>query len=174
MKISVKKTTVVRLAAVVMAAFIMAIVFAFNTFTIKASAADTAISLADIADTSAEESGETFYVDGIEFNAVPEAVSLSDGQQGFKVVQLAAGGGGGGANLRSNTEGDDTFEGVIRFFIKWIKRIGLVVAFVGGVMFALAIKNNDAEQKQAGLLTLIAGFVVAALCQAVDMFNIFD
>ena len=172
MQISLKKTTVAKLAAIVMAAFIMAIVFAFNTFTIKASAADTVVSLANEADTSAEESGETFYVDGIEFSAAPEAVSLSDGQHNFEVVQLAAGGGGG--NLSSNTEGDDTFENVIRFFIKWIKRLGLFIAFVGGIMFALAIKNNDAEQKQAGLLTLIAGFVAAALCQAIDMFNIFE
>ncbi len=173
MNISAKKTMITRLAAIVIAAFIMAIVFAFNTFTTKASAADTTVQLVDTVDTAAENSGGTFYVDGIEFNAVPEAVSLSDGQNSFEVVQLAAGGGGGGS-LNTNTEGDDTFESVIRFFIKWIKRIGLVVAFVGGVMFALAIKNNDAEQKQAGLLTLIAGFVVAALCQAVDMFNIFE
>lgn len=79
---------------------------------------------------------------------------------------------GGGATLDSQTDGDDQFKSVLTFFVKWIKRVGLLVAFVGGVMFALAIKNNDAEQKQAGLLTLVAGFVVAALCGAVDMFGI--
>jgi hypothetical protein len=40
-------------------------------------------------------------------------------------------------------------------------------------MFGLAIKNNDAEQKQSGLLTMVAGFVVAAVCGAADMFNLF-
>lgn len=79
-----------------------------------------------------------------------------------------------GTALDTQTDGDDQFESVIKFFVKWIKRVGLLVAFVGGVMFALAIKNNDAEQKQAGLLTLVAGFVVSALCQAVDMFGIFE
>lgn len=77
-------------------------------------------------------------------------------------------------DLDSKDDGDAQFESVVKFFVKWIKRVGLLVAFVGGVMFALAIKNNDAEQKQAGLLTLVAGFVVSALCQAVDMFNIFS
>lgn len=75
-------------------------------------------------------------------------------------------------DLDSQTDGDDQFAAVVAFFVKWIKRVGLLVAFVGGVMFALAIKNNDAEQKQAGLLTLVAGFVVAALCGAVNMFGI--
>ena len=48
------------------------------------------------------------------------------------------------------------------------------VALVGAVMFGLAIKNNDAEQKQNGLLTMIAGFVVVAITAAVDMFDLFS
>lgn len=43
------------------------------------------------------------------------------------------GGGGGGA-----VDGEAAFNQVIGFFATWIGRIGLVVAFVGGVMFALA------------------------------------
>ena len=65
------------------------------------------------------------------------------------------------------------YQSTITFFITWIRRIGMMVAFVGAIMFALAIKNNDAEQKQAGLITMIAGFIVAALCAASDMFNLF-
>lgn len=79
----------------------------------------------------------------------------------------------GGGSLGSQTNGDTQFQAVVEFFAKWIKRVGLLVAFVGAVMFGLAIKNNDAEQKQGGLLTLVAGFVVAAVCQAIDMFGIF-
>ena len=45
------------------------------------------------------------------------------------------GGGGGGA-----VDGAAAFNQVIGFFATWIGRIGLVVAFVGGVMFALG--NN--------------------------------
>ena len=40
-------------------------------------------------------------------------------------------------------------------------------------MFGLAIKNNDAEQKQSGLMTMVAGFVVWAICAAIDMFDLF-
>ena len=69
---------------------------------------------------------------------------------------------------------DSTYQTVIEFFITWLRRIGVFVALVGGVMFALAIKDNNAEQKQAGLLTLVAGFVVAAICTGADMFDLFS
>ncbi|MBR0484466.1 MAG: hypothetical protein IJJ69_06800 [Oscillospiraceae bacterium] len=71
--------------------------------------------------------------------------------------------------------GDDAaYQNIVNFFIKWFRRIGVLVAFVGGIMFALAIKNNDAEQKQNGLMTLVAGFAVAALCTGVSMFDLFS
>jgi hypothetical protein len=82
------------------------------------------------------------------------------------VTAFAAGGAGGGGS-------EAAYQSTITFFITWIRRIGMMVAFVGAIMFALAIKNNDAEQKQAGLITMIAGFIVAALCAASDMFNLF-
>ena len=66
-----------------------------------------------------------------------------------------------------------TYQTVINFFITWLTRIGMLVGLVGAIMFALAIKSNDAEQKQAGLLTMVAGFVVAAVCGAANMFNLF-
>ena len=86
----------------------------------------------------------------------------------FTVTASAAGenpGAGGGAEA--------TYKTVINFFITWLTRIGMLVALVGAIMFALAIKSNDAEQKQAGMLTMVAGFVVAAVCGAANMFNLF-
>lgn len=83
------------------------------------------------------------------------------------VVASAAGGGGGG------TGAEEAYTATINFFITWIRRIGMMVAFVGAIMFALAIKNDDAERKQSGLITMVAGFVVAALCFASNMFNLF-
>ena len=77
------------------------------------------------------------------------------------------GGGGGGA-----VDGEAAFNQVIGFFATWIGRIGLVVAFVGGIMFALAIKNDDAEAKTRGLMTLASGFVVFALTLSLDLFGI--
>ena len=82
------------------------------------------------------------------------------------VTAFAAGGGGA-------TGSEAAYQSTIEFFITWIRRIGMMVAFVGAIMFALAIKNNDAEQKQAGLITMIAGFIVAALCAASNMFDLF-
>lgn len=69
-------------------------------------------------------------------------------------------------------DGEAAFNNVIGFFATWIGRIGLVVAFVGGIMFALAIKNDDAEAKTRGLMTLASGFVVFALTLSLDMFGI--
>ena len=77
------------------------------------------------------------------------------------------GGGGGGS-----VDGEAAFNSVIGFFATWIGRIGLVVAFVGGIMFALAIKNDDAEAKTRGLMALASGFVVFALTLSLDLFGI--
>ncbi|MDD5947205.1 MAG: hypothetical protein PUC41_05335 [Oscillospiraceae bacterium] len=84
------------------------------------------------------------------------------------------GAGGTGTTGGTTTSADSTFQNVVNFFVTWLRRIGALVAFIGGIMFALAIKNNDADQKQSGLLTMVAGFVAAALCTAVDMFDIFS
>lgn len=69
-------------------------------------------------------------------------------------------------------DGEAAFNSVIGFFADWIGRIGLVVAFVGGIMFALAIKNDDAEAKTRGLMTLASGFVVFALTLSLNLFGI--
>ena len=69
-------------------------------------------------------------------------------------------------------DGEAAFNQVIGFFATWIGRIGLVVAFVGGVMFALAIRADDAEAKTRGLMTLASGFVVFALTMSLNLFGI--
>lgn len=68
--------------------------------------------------------------------------------------------------------GVEQFETIIKFFADWIGRIGMVIGFVGAVMFGLAIKNDDADGKQRGLMTLAAGFIVFAITKALDMFGI--
>ena len=83
------------------------------------------------------------------------------------VSAFAEGGDGEGV-----ADGEAAFNSVIGFFATWIGRIGLVVAFVGGIMFALAIKNDDAEAKTRGLMTLASGFVVFALTLSLDLFGI--
>ncbi len=68
--------------------------------------------------------------------------------------------------------GEAAFNSVISFFADWIGKIGLVVGFVGGIMFALAIKNDDAEAKTRGLMTMASGFVVFALTLSLNLFGI--
>ena len=76
------------------------------------------------------------------------------------------------SSVSAFADGEAAFNSVIGFFATWIGRIGLVVAFVGGIMFALAIKNDDAEAKTRGLMTLASGFVVFALTLSLDLFGI--
>lgn len=75
--------------------------------------------------------------------------------------------GGGPGNA-----GEEQFNKVIKLFADWIGRIGLVVTFVGAIMFALSIKNDDAEAKTRGLMTLASGIVVFAVTKSLDLFGI--
>lgn len=167
-----KKTLGTRLAAVFTAAFIMTIIFAFAIFTTQANAEDSVV-------TVAETAAETVVTEENNEDQTEEISTLAEvspilGRGNLTLLAAGAGGDGGGGGGDASDASDSTFKSVVNFFVKWIKRVGLLVAFVGAVMFALAIKNNDAEQKQAGLLTMVAGFVVAAICQAIDMFDIFS
>lgn len=45
----------------------------------------------------------------------------------------------------------------------WVTRLGGVVMFVGGIMFGLGWKSDDAEQKSRGISTLVAGAIVVAV-----------
>ena len=60
----------------------------------------------------------------------------------------------------ASTDSIDTFVTEIG---KWLVKIGVVVAMVGGVMFALGWQREDSEGKSKGLLTIMAGFMVAAI-----------
>lgn len=60
----------------------------------------------------------------------------------------------------ASTDSVDTFVTEIG---KWLVKIGVVVAMVGGVMFALGWQREDSEGKSRGLLTIMAGFMVAAI-----------
>lgn len=58
----------------------------------------------------------------------------------------------------------DTLWTTISNLIKtWVTRLGAVVMFVGGIMFGLGWKSDDAEQKSRGISTIIAGAIVVAV-----------
>lgn len=72
------------------------------------------------------------------------------------------------AYAQQTTNSAASFDNVVSFVVTWVQRIGYVVAFTGGVQFGFAWKNDDAEAKQRGLMTLAAGFIVVAICIAYD------
>ena len=77
---------------------------------------------------------------------------------------------GGGGGTMSNA-GEEQFNQLINFFATWIGRIGLVVAFVGAIMFGLAVKNEDAEAKTRGLMTMVSGIIVFAVTKSLNLFG---
>ena len=79
------------------------------------------------------------------------------------VTAFAAGGG--------RTEGVDTFNTVVQFIVDWVARIGLVIAFIGAVQFAMGFKDDSADGKTRGLMCLASGFIVFAVAKAYDMFT---
>ena len=52
----------------------------------------------------------------------------------------------------------------------WVTRLGGVVMFVGGIMFGLGWKSDDAEQKSRGISTIIAGAIVIAVAALTGQF----
>lgn len=60
-----------------------------------------------------------------------------------------------------------TISGLIQ---TWVTRLGGVVMFVGGIMFGLGWKSDDAEQKSRGISTLIAGAIVIAVAALTGTF----
>lgn len=147
------KKVFTRFATLIMAVFTMAIISALpmTAFAAENEAAEVAV----VEETPVYED-DVIYVQAMA-NTYDEPViqQLGNNQQ-----QQAA-------------TADSAYENTIDFFITWIRRIGAAVAFIGAVMFGFAIKNDDAERKQTGLMTLAAGFVVWAVCAAADMFDLF-
>ena len=170
MKSTVKKNPAARIITAMFAAVILALTFSFSTSAVSASAAPLYTETEQTVEITVTPLAETEEsVSGLFFEAAPLGAL-----GGIQVVPLAGGNNGnnGGGNA-GGTNADAAYTTIITWFIVWFRRVGMLVALVGAIMFALAIKNNDADQKQAGLVTLVAGVVVAAICQAADMFDLF-
>ena len=90
------------------------------------------------------------------------------------IVAHAEGADEGDGGSTTGATAESSYTTVLTFFITWLRRIGAAVALIGGIMFGLAIKDNNADQKQAGLMTMVAGFVVVAICLASTMFDLFS
>ena len=155
-----KKTIFRRMFSLMTLVLSLAMVLSFTA--VSASAAD--VPVAEIT-AVATDNNEATQDDGVTiaqfFAWNPSIVAHAEGAD-------EGSGGSAGATAESS------YTTVLTFFITWLRRIGAAVALIGGIMFGLAIKDNNAEQKQAGLMTMVAGFVVVAICLASTMFDLFS
>lgn len=169
----IKKNFITRLITAAIAALTISICCSFCAVSVIAAEPITADTMVNTSETDIivdEESGVITFMENEAENEVV-LMPLGNPQQGAADPNA---GGNGNNNTSSATSSDSAFQTVVNFFVKWIRRAAAFIAFIGAIMFGLAIKNNDADQKQNGLLTLVAGFVVWAICQAVNMFDIFS
>lgn len=70
----------------------------------------------------------------------------------------------------ANATADSLWNTVSNLIQTWVTRLGGVIMFVGGVMFGLGWKSDDAEQKSRGISTLIAGAIVIAVAALTSTF----
>ena len=142
------------------AAFLMAILFSFCA--VPASAAEI--------DTVAAPASVSMSADAVQPLMMPAAAAIPSPDTILLAAAPPAAGGGSGSG---SATADSAYQKVVNFFLVWIRRVGALVALIGGIMFGLSVKNNDSEQKQAGILTMVAGFIVFAIALGADMFDLF-
>jgi len=63
----------------------------------------------------------------------------------------------------AGVDANNAFNGVMQFLVPWIQKLGGVVMLIGGIMFGLGFKNDDADSKTRGVQTLVAGAIVIAV-----------
>lgn len=68
------------------------------------------------------------------------------------------------------SDADEMWKTLMELIETWVTRLGGVVMFIGGVMFGLGWKSDDAEQKSRGVSTIIAGGIVVAVAELASTF----
>ena len=145
------------------AAFVLAILFSFCTVPASAAEIETAAATVSVSQSSDSVSRMAQQL------LMPCSAAVAFPHT-FIVAAAAPPAGGGGSG---SATADTAYQNVVNFFLVWIRRVGALVALIGGIMFGLSVKNNDGEQKQAGILTMVAGFIVFAIALGADMFDLF-
>lgn len=67
-------------------------------------------------------------------------------------------------------EGESQFMMVIAFMARWMRYIGLIVAFFGAIQIGFAFHSDDAEGKNKGMRAMASGFIVYAISAAIGFF----
>lgn len=94
---------------------------------------------------------------------------------GLTAAPVFAAAAGGGNKITVETDdaklkGVTTLYNVIGWIAGWAAKLGLAIAFFGGVQTVLGFMNDDADSKTRGLKLMAAGFMLFGVCQAADMF----
>ncbi len=60
----------------------------------------------------------------------------------------------------------------LTFFETWIKRAGGIIAFIGAIKFAIAIRSDDERDLMHAMFCLISGFMIVEAITSKNIFNI--
>ena len=154
----------IRLTTMIMAVFTLAIMAALPV-TAFAAENEAAAVVVEEAPAYTEQEEEVFFVQSMANNYEEPVIQQLGNPQG---------GGQQGSPKSGSATADSAYENTVDFIITWVRRAGALVAFFGIIMLALGLKNQDVDAKERGIWAAIAGFVVFAVCGAVDMFDLFS
>lgn len=73
-------------------------------------------------------------------------------------------------SVASASEADTLWTTMSELIKTWVTRLGGVIMFVGGIMFGLGWKSDDADQKSRGISTIISGAIVIAMAALTSTF----
>lgn len=69
------------------------------------------------------------------------------------------------------TADTSALDNVLQFVLQWVVRVGIIIAILGGIDFAIAFMSDNPENKTRGLKIIVAGFMLAALAKAPEIFG---
>ena len=64
----------------------------------------------------------------------------------------------------------NAFQNILRYIAGWTTYLGAAIAFFGAVQLAMGFRSDDAEGKNKGMRSMIAGFIVLAIGLSVNAF----
>jgi hypothetical protein len=70
----------------------------------------------------------------------------------------------------ATSQGVSNFTVVMKFIATWTTYLGAGIAFFGAIQLAFGFRSDDAEGKNKGLRSMIAGIIVIAIALGVGMF----
>ncbi len=155
------KKFITRLTTIIMAAFTVAIIAALpvTSFAAEQEAAPVAIS-------------EEVSINEASDNDLMTVQAMVD--EGTVIQPLGATPAAGSGGASGSADADTAYQSVINVILTWVRRVGAAVAIFGAIMLGLGFKRDEADQKENGIKTMVAGFVVWAICGAAGLFHLFD